>query len=144
MQADDIRPLEQLIQRIHIRDTILCRSTGRIWIVRNHIRQEALGQYASCQKPNLACADKPNGLAVDVEANETIEEEVAFANTVVGFMVFADDCEDHADCEFCNGFGRVGRYADNLDVVFLGCFKVDIVETCASEGDVFLQDELVR
>ena len=117
---------------------MLFRRFRWIRVVRDNSRAKSLGQDFASEEPNLSGADDPNGLAADVDPEEPIEEEVSFANAVVGLVVFADHSHDHPNGKFCNRFRGVGGYPGDFDAIFCGSLKVDVVETCTSQRDEFL------
>lgn len=59
-------------------------------------------------------------------------------------MVFPNNGEDHAHCEFGNCIRGVGGDAGDGDGEFFGGREVDVVETSAAKSDVFLGVRVVR
>lgn len=78
--------------------------------------------------PDLARADEADGLAVQIEAEQAVEQKVALAHAVVRLVVLAHDGEDHPDCELGDGLGRVGGHAHDGEPVRAGGGEVDVVE----------------
>ena len=111
---------------------MLFRSFRWIRVVRNDCRPKSFRKNLASEEPDLSGADDANGPAADVDPEEPIEEEVAFADAAVGFVVFADDGHDHPNGEFCDCFRGVRGDSGDFDLMFLGGLKIDIVETCTS------------
>lgn len=111
---------------------MLCCSIRWIWVVCNDSCTKSFGQDLASEESNLSGADDANGFAADVHPKEPIEEEVIFADAVIGLVVFADNSHDHPNGKFCDRFRGVGGHPGDFDFIFRGGGKVDVVETCTS------------
>ena len=87
-------------------------------------------------RPILPGADNAGGLAVQVEADESVEREVEVVHAVVGARDFAIEREQQRDGVFGDGVGRVGRDARDREAEFLRGGEIDAVETGAAQRDV--------
>jgi len=64
---------------------------------------------------DLAGSDQAYGLAVHVETEQSIEEEVALANAVVSLVQVAVEGEHETEGEFGDGIGRVIAHAHDRE-----------------------------
>ena len=112
MQGKDIRLLQHLITGFIHNPILLRLLLIRVQIIRHNIASKPSTQNIPHQQPDLPCPNNPYRLAVEIEADEPGEGEIAFARAVEGFVVFADEGEEEADGEFGDGVGGVGGDVD--------------------------------
>jgi hypothetical protein len=86
-------------------------------------------------RADLAGADDPDGPAVQVEAEQAVQREVALADPVVGPVDLAVEREDQADGVLGDGVGRVAGDADDAQAEAARGGEVDVVEAGRAQGD---------
>ena len=114
-------------------------STTRIRIVGDNGAAKAFRKYLACQHSNLSCTDEANRFSRKIEPHKTIEKEVAFANAIVSLVVFSDYSQHHPNRELCNCLRRVRRYTSHFNTELGSSVEVDIIKTCTSKYDIFLE-----
>src|SRR5690606_34696581 len=131
MQADDIGFGQKLIESWNILDSVLFGSLV-VWIdiVGNDVASKAMRKNLSCQQTDPTGANQADSLLVQVEAEETIQEEVAFTDSGEGLVVLPDDSQDHSDGKFSHCLRRIGRDTAYFNSKRFSLFKVDIIEPC--------------
>ena len=115
-------------------------SITRIRIVGDNVAAEAFRKYLARQHSNLPCTDKANRFSKKIESHKTIEKEVAFTNSIVSLVVFSDYGHHHPNRELCNRLRRVRRYTSHFDTELGSSVEVDIIKTCTSKYDIFLEN----
>ena len=100
----------------------------------DHAHPEALEDLRS-DLADLAGPDQAGGLAVHVEADQTVEGEVHVTHAPVRLR--DPPVEGHRERHgvLGHGIGRVGRHAGHDDPVLLGGLEVNTVEAGAAQGD---------
>ena len=76
----------------------------------------------------MPCADKPNRLAVQGTAQQTVEREVALAYAYIGAVRLAVNGLDQGDGELGYRLGRVRRYVRHEKSQLLGPVEIDVIE----------------
>ena len=79
-------------------------------------------------------ADDPDRPAVEVEAQQAIEREIAFANACIGTVDVAIERQDECDRMLGHRFRRIGGDARDGDAERLCSGEVDIVEPGRPQG----------
>ena len=85
--------------------------------------------------PDQAGADDADGLAVEVEAEQAMELEIALADPVVGAVGLAVQGQDQRDRVLGDGVGRIGRHPADGEARRGGRRDVDVVEAGRAEGE---------
>ncbi|MNO97301.1 hypothetical protein D3C76_890040 [compost metagenome] len=133
VQADDVRLAEQPVELDELAADGLDFAV-RVGIVGQHTAAEA-GHDAGEHHADLAGADHADALAVQVEAGQAVQREVAFAGAVVGAVQVAAERQDQADGVFGDGVGRVGRHPHHGQPERPGGGQVDVVVAGRAQGD---------
>ena len=134
VQGDDVAVLQQGGQRCVFNDVLGGPICSGHQVVGDDATTEA-AEYLGSDAPDLACTHNTHGFAGEVEADESIEREVMFADTVISAVDVAVKREQEADSVFRNSVGRVGGHAHDSEAEFLGSVEIDVVETGAAQGD---------
>jgi len=87
MQRNYLRLLEQVLERLNIRDTSLsCRCLVLPDVIGDNTTLEAASEDSPDSETNLARANETNSAALDVDASEPRKREVTVANPMIGFV----------------------------------------------------------
>ena len=105
-------------------------------VVEEQIAAEA-GEDAGGAEADFAGANDADGAAVHVEAEEAVDGEIAIADAIEGFVVFAIEGEHEADGVFGDGVWGVSRDAGDAEAETVAGFEIDLVEAGTAEGDEF-------
>ena len=117
-------------------DAVLLRPIRRRKrIEREHAHAEA-AQDLRGDAADFSRAENAGGLAVEIEADESVEREVEVVDAVVGARDFAIEREEQRDGVLGDGVGRVSRDARDGEAEFLRGGEVDAVEAGAAQRDV--------
>ena len=76
----------------------------------------------------------PDAAAMEVEAEQAIQREVALADAVVGAGRASDEAQDERHRVLGHGVRRVGRHARDADADLASDRQVDIVEAGRAQG----------
>lgn len=107
---------------------------GRIGIRGDHAAAEA-AHDAREGAPDEAGADDAHGLAAEIEAEEPLKGEIAFAHPVEGAVGVAVEREDQGHRMFGDRMGRIGGHAPHRHPGGLGCRQIDMVEARRAQRD---------
>ena len=133
MQADDVALSQDFVER-QIEHTAVAEGGIGIEVGGKDTAAEA-EHDAGKDATDAAGADDAHGFALEVEAQEAIEGEIAFADAVEGAVGFAVEGKDEGDGVLGDGVGGVGGDADDGDVVLAGGIEIDVVEAGAAGGN---------
>ncbi|MNJ45349.1 hypothetical protein D3C77_404390 [compost metagenome] len=133
VQADDLCLAQQL------RQFQITRAQGQqlrvgVRIVRQQLASET-GHDAGEGGTDLASTDHPDGFAMQVEAGQPVQAEVAFAGAVVGAVQATVEGQDQGDGVFRHSMRRIGRYTNHRQAQAFRCAKVDVVVAGRAQGD---------
>ena len=134
MQRNDVRPRVQLVKR-HIGDP------GRrgIRVVGTEIVSDDLHAEAPENADQLtgdpARADDAGRLAVEIEAQQTVEREIPVPRAPIGAMDFAVERQHERHGVLRHGMRRVGGDPHHGNPVLRRREQVHVVETRAAQGD---------
>ena len=133
VQRDDVGAREQLGQ-LDVAGTELAHSLARERVAGQHAHAEAV-QDADHRRADDAGADHPHGAAVQVEAEQAVEREVAVAHALVGAVDLAVEGQDEGHGMLGDGVRRVGRHAHHPQAERRRRGQVDVVEAGRAQGD---------
>ncbi len=127
MQADDVAFRQQRVER-HVaraeREQVVGRRAG---IVGEHLHAETrhdAAEYAA----DHAGADHAHRLAVQVEAEQPMQREIAFTCACDRARQAPVQRQNQTDGMFGNRVRRVGRHPCNRHAETFGCGQVDVIE----------------
>ncbi len=134
VQGDDVAVLQQGGQRCVFNDVLGGPICSRHQVVGDDAATEA-AEDLSNNAPDLACTNNTYGFSGEVEADESNERKVMFADAVICAVDVAIKREQEADSVFRNSVGRVSGHAHDSEAEFLGSFEIDVVEAGTAQGD---------
>ena len=85
-------------------------------------------------QPDIACAHDAHGPAVQIEAEQAFQREVAFPNAGIGAVDLAVERQDESDGMLRDRVRRVGWYARHADPDLGRSGEIDIVEAGTAQG----------
>ena len=133
VQRDDVRLAEEIVQR-----DIARAGREQIGIVEDiigqHLAAEAQ-QDPGDDRADLAGADHAGRAAVEFQAHQALQGEVALADAVVGLVDLAVQGQDQGQRVLGHGMGRIGRHASDRQPHVLGNLQIDLIEARTAEGD---------
>ena len=92
-------------------------------------------QDAGDDRTDLARADHAGRAAVEFQAHQALQGEIALADAVVGLVDLAVQGQDQGQRVLGHGMGRIGRHAGDGQPHVVGDLQIDVIEARTAEGD---------